>query len=214
MALPLSRQVRALPGVSTGIDVVQSIIELPRTLDRLSRALGSLDRLAQLDETLRTLSTFSDSLERIALLSDSVEKLSAAVEILPELSASAASLPELTQHASALAALTVHAEALTELTKHAESLPELTRHAAALPELAPRVASVELMVQSIIEYLESLQPTVRELTIAAADLQRSVGPIGRIAGRLPGSKLKEAPVAQIDSGTDAALFLRKICHRV
>lgn len=201
MALPLVRQVRALPGVSTAADVVQSVIELPRTLDRLSRALGSLDRLAELDETLKTLSGFEASLEKIASLSDSVEKLSAAVEILPELTASAAALPELAQHAAALADLTTHAEALTELTKHAESLPELTRHAAALPELAPRVESVEAMVQGIIEYLDTLQPTVRELTIAAADLQRTVGPIGRIAGRLPGSKVRPAPPAELGQAT-------------
>ncbi|PZR64858.1 MAG: hypothetical protein DLM63_13495 [Solirubrobacterales bacterium] len=70
---------------------------------------------------------------------------------------------------------------------------ELTQHAAALPELAPRVRSVELMVERIIVYLDTLQPTVDELTHAAADLQRAVDPIGRIAGPLPGSKARQLP---------------------
>ena len=44
------------------------------------------------------------------------------------------------------------------------------------------------MVERIIGYLDTLQPTVDELTHAASDLKNAVAPIGRIAGRLPGSR--------------------------
>jgi hypothetical protein len=39
---------------------------------------------------------------------------------------------------------------------------------------------------------------VTDLTAAASDLHRAVGPISRIAGRLPGSKLRPVPVAEGD----------------
>jgi methyl-accepting chemotaxis protein len=201
-----------LPGVTTAVAVATGVAAIPGRADRVLRGIESLQRLAELDESLRMLSTFEESLARLADLGASVNRLATAVEVLPGLADSAAALPELTRHAEALARLsdsaaalpelarhaaaltelTEHAASLTELTAHAASLTELTQHAAALPELVPRVQSVELMVESIIGYLGTLQPTVDELTLAASDLQRAVGPIGRIAGRIPGSRAREA----------------------
>lgn len=80
------------------------------------------------------------------------------------------------------------AAALPELTTHARVLPELTRNAASLPELAPRMASVEEMVLAIIDYLEKLEPTVEQLTLAAGELHGAVAPISRVARRLPGAR--------------------------
>jgi hypothetical protein len=139
----------ALTGISTVVELGRSALELPRTLERLSRSLVTIDRLAELDESLRRLSTFEPSLARIG-------------------------------------------ESLPSLAESTSTLPELTCHAAALPELVPRVENLEQMVQQIIVYMGALQATVEELTTAAADLQRSVGPIGRIAGLLPGSKARAA----------------------
>lgn len=187
-------------GLGVSVSVVRTVASVPQRVDGIVRGIESLERIAELDDSIRLLSTFEQSLARLADLGESVDRLSMSVGSLPGLADSAASLPELTKHAAALTELTEHAGALAELTKHAAALqelteyaatlPELTQHAAALPELAPRVRSVELMVQKIIGYLETLQPTVDELTLAASDLHRAVGPIGRIAGRLPGSKAR------------------------
>jgi hypothetical protein len=181
-----------LPGVTTAVAVATGVAAIPGRADRVLRGIESLQRLAELDESLRMLSTFEESLARLADLGASVNRLATAVEVLPGLADSAAALPELTRHAEALARLSDSAAALPDLARHAAALTELTPHAAALPELVPRVQSVELMVESIIGYLGTLQPTVDELTLAASDLQRAVGPIGRIAGRIPGSRAREA----------------------
>ncbi len=180
-----------LPGAGTVTAVVLGVAAIPGRADRVLRGVESLQRLAELDDSLRMLSTFEQSLARLADLGASVDRLATAVEVLPGLADSASALPELTRHAEALAELTQHASALAELTEHASALTELTRHAAALPELVPRVQSVEQMVETIIGYLDTLQPTVDELTLAASDLQRAVGPIGRIAGRIPGSRARD-----------------------
>lgn len=174
------RVIRRFPVVGSAAKIAAALAELPRTLERLAGAMQSLDRLADLDETLRVLGTFETSLAGIASIADSVERLAGSVASLPELTQAAAALPMLAEHAG--------------------SLPALTANAAALPELVLRVAAVELMVSRIMGDLDTLRPAVDNLTTAATDLQRAVGPIGRIAGRLPGSRHRTPEGAQTEHG--------------
>ncbi|WP_354698494.1 hypothetical protein DSM112329_04176 [Paraconexibacter sp. AEG42_29] len=185
-----------LPVVGLTLSITQHAVAIPRRIDGILRGIESLAVLAENAGALPELTRHAEALSRLADSAASLPELTANAAALAELSQHASALSELTTHAAALAELTQHAGALTELTGYAAALPDLTRHAAALPELTPRVQSVELMVEQIISYLETLQPTVNDLTLAASDLNRAVGPIGRIVGRLPGSKARAEVFAQ------------------
>jgi hypothetical protein len=79
-------------------------------------------------------------------------------------------------------------ESLRQLGNLEETLQHLATSAAALPELPERVMAIEALVGRLQPSLDGLETAIAELQLTIGTLGRSLTPIGRLADRVPGGR--------------------------
>jgi hypothetical protein len=163
-------------GALSKLDSLEHLVDIRLALEQLVTAGGPLDRLADISETLERLASLEESLQKLGDLDESLRRLGALEESLQKLGALDASLDR-------IAAVAMSLERLADST---ETLPALADATAALPDLPGRVRAVEERVIAIGQQLGTLQPTLDRLAGSIAELEGSVGSLGRLAERVPG----------------------------
>jgi hypothetical protein len=169
------------------------------TLPELARVPGDLVTLTLRSvafpfAVLAELRRLNRTLTEVALLRTDVGPHLEHLPNLEALQSIKTSLDRLSQPGGALDRLADISETLERLAELDASLPLLVEATSALPELPERVQSVEGLVGEAVGNLDRLQPSLDRLGQQIAELQETIGglggalePIGRLAGRVPGS---------------------------